>query len=852
LKSDHWKAAVLVLAMAAIAGCGGGKAFSKAEAAARAGDWDTAVTYYTQAVEADPASAEYKIALERAQLGASRQHLEKAQSLENKGDLEGAIVEYRKASEFDPANRRAATKALQLTQNLRERMEEARPKPQFDQMKERARQAAEPMLNPSSRQPLKFSFAQGIDTKQILDFLAQASGINVMYDSTTTTQATKSKIDLDDVTLEQALNLVLSSNGLFYKILNPKTILVIQDNATNRGKYDEQVIQTFYLNHADPGEMQSMLNAILAQRTGGGVPPQIQQNKTGNSLTIRAAASIVAIAERIIANNDKPRAEIVIDVEILEVNRTKAKSYGLNLSNYAVGLQFSPEAPPSGTGGAPGTGTSGATQTAASTFNLNSISRGINTSDFYLTVPSAVVKFLESDSNTKLIAKPSLRGQEGKKLSAHLGDDIPVPSTTFQPIVGGGTGISPMTSFNYRQVGVNVDVTPRVTYDGDIILDLEVESSTKGSDVNVAGQNLPSFGSRKVITTMRLRDGESNLLAGLLRDDERRSLNGFPGAIHVPVLKQLFSANDSQISQTDIVMLLTPHIIRTQGITEKDMQPIYIGSGANPSLGGAPPLIAPVGGDAAAAQGPPQAAVPAQPAPPITTLPYGAPGAALVGGAPLAAPTPQGTPVVPPGSTPIPGTVMMPPQAPPAGQPALPAGAAPPPAAQPTLPAGAAPPTAAQPAQPAAGTPPAGAAPTAAASTPAQVLITTPGTDWRVGAGPYTVTLSAANVTRVTTITLTIMYNPAAVKIRSLQEGGFMRQGVPNTAFVHQEDTAAGRIDFTISRSDPVGASGSGPLAAVVFDAVAPGAASFRVSGVANGPAGPIVLQFMPATVTVK
>ena len=217
----------------------------------------------------------------------------------------------------------------------------------------------------------------------------------------------------------------------------------------------------------------------------------IQPNKGANSITIRGSASLVAIAERIIENNDKPRAEVVIDVEILEVNRTRVKQYGLNLSNYAIGIQFSPEAPPGRAddrrrdrGRTPAAGPPVAN---TGQFNLNSLAHGINTSDFYLTVPSAVVKFLESDSQTKLIAKPSLRGAEGTKLVANLGDEIPVPSTTFQPLVAGGTAINPMTSYQYRPVGVNVAVTPRVTYDGDIILDLEVESSTKGSDVNVAG-----------------------------------------------------------------------------------------------------------------------------------------------------------------------------------------------------------------------------------------------------------------------------------------------------------------------------------------------------------------------------
>ncbi len=238
----------------------------------------------------------------------------------------------------------------------------------------------------------------------------------------------------------------------------------------------------------------------------------------------------------------------------------------------------------------------------------------MNLSDFYLAVPTAVVRFLETDSETKLIAKPQLRGAEGQKLTLNLGDDIPVPSTVFTPLATGGSNVNPLTSFNYRSVGVILEITPRVTFENEIILDLLVESSTLGRDVNIAGANLPSFGSRKVTTKLRLRDGESNLLAGLLREDERRSLRGIPGILRLPVIKQLFSSNDTSIAQTDIVMLLTPRLVRTHELTQQDVSPIYIGTQQNLGLGGPPPLIAapPVGdalqpAAAPAAAGPPGA-----------------------------------------------------------------------------------------------------------------------------------------------------------------------------------------------------------------------------------------------------
>jgi general secretion pathway protein D len=466
------------------------------------------------------------------------------------------------------------------------------------------------------------------------------------------------------------------------------------------------------------------------------------------------------------------------------VNRTRAKQYGLNLTDYALGTILSPEVSPGATttttGGSTGGTTPGRTPTTTTTsstagrstpptavlppppFNLNTISRGVTTSDFYLAVPAAIVRFLESDTSTKLIAKPQLRGAEGKKLTYKVGDRVPVITTAFTPIAGGGASVNPLSTYNYQDVGVNLDLTPRVTQNGDIILDLTVDNSSLGASISVAGQSVPSFGQRNVTTTLRLRDGESNLLAGLLRDDERKALTGFPGAIHVPVLQQLFSANDQNISQTDIVMLLTPHILRTNEITVEDLKPIYIGSQQNLGLGGAPALIAP------------PEAPPAEPVPPLAP----------------------------------PATVPGPTTAPPV---------------------------------------------TTAGIGSAQVILTPPGTAFRVGGGPYTVPISVVNVSRLSTITLTLTFDPALLRVRTVQEGSFMRSGGANATFVQQQ-TSPGRVDITITRStDATGASGTGLLGAVLFDAIASGNATLSLSGVATGPGGTAMgLQFRPVTVNVQ
>ena len=832
---------IAVLCLTLLTACAASRAFSLGEHEGRAGNWDAAVAFYTRAVQSDPDNPQYKIALERAMLNASRIHFTQAQDYEKQDQLDAALQEYRKASEFDPSNRQAAVKTAALEQAIRDRVDAARPKSQVQQMRERARQTSpEPILNPASRDPLRIQFSNA-STRDILSFVGNVTGINVTFDREF--QDRSYSVQLDGVTLEQALNQILSINGLFYKVMDERTILVIPDTPQKRAQYDEQVIRTFYVSNADVQELAQLISSVIRVPQMA-VQPMVAVNKTANTITVRATASVADIIDRIITANDKPQAEIVVDVEILEVNRTRAKQFGLNLSQYALGGIFSPEvAPPNSPTSPQGVG-------SPPPFNVNTISRGINTADFFAAVPAAFVRFLETDSETKLIAKPQLRGSEGTKLTLNLGDEIPVPSTVFTPIATGGAATNPLTSFSYRPVGVNVEMTPRVTFDGDIILDLLVESSTLGQDITIAGSALPTFGSRKVVTRLRLREGESNLLAGLLREDERRSMRGFPGLLRLPVLRQLFADNDNQVSQTDIVMLLTPRIIRTHELTEQDLTPIYIGTQQNIGLSGPPPLIAPTVETPEPPAAEPSASNPPPPdASPTPRLPDGA----------------TAVPTMPMGSSPIPGTTTAPAlevaavDAVGVGEPSriepmrdAPAAEAPAPMSSvdiPPLPdvAGLDPATAAL-ESPEAITPRIGGAPGA------QVILTPPGSEFSVGGGPYIVPLSINGAVQVSDFTVTLIYSPALLRVRSVQEGSFMRQGGVTATFTQSVDSDSGRVDLTITRvSDRTGASGSGLLAAVLLEAVAPGRATVQASGVARTPSGGILpLAFAPIAILVR
>jgi general secretion pathway protein D len=447
-----------------------------------------------------------------------------------------------------------------------------------------------------------------------------------------------------------------------------------------------------------------------------------------------------------------------------------------------------------------------------------------------------VVRFLESDTKTKLVAKPQLRGQEGQEIKLNLGDRIPTLQTTFGSIGGpGSVATQPISSYQYEDIGVNVTVTPRVTLEGDIVLTLAVENSTLGQAIPVGGQLAPTFGNRSIETRIRLRDGESTMLAGLLRQDSTQSTRGIIGLMRLPVFRQLFSSNTSEESQTDIVMLITPHIVRTQELRQQDVDALYIGTQQNLGIGGPPPLIAPQQPAAPAAQTP----APANEQP---------------------GPGQEVRPGVMPGTLPQPGVMPLPQPAPTQPAPTQPA-EPPPPENQGAAPVSeTAQPVVVPPRDQTGGTTgatPAGATGTAATSASggvAQVTISAPGTEFRLGGGPYTVPLSISGASRISTLSLSVTFNPAVLRVRAVQEGSFMRQGGVNASFTQQVDATAGRIDMTMTRSqDLIGASGSGLLAAVLFEPLAAGGSTLAASGAGSGPAGSVVtVQSTPVTITVR
>ena len=338
--------AALLAVVALLAGCSAAtQAFNRGDELARMGNWDDAVEAYRRALQEQPDNAEYRIAYERAMISASVAHLDQARVFEVRGQLEEALREYRRASEFDPPNRQLAAKVTEIERKIRDAAEASRPRQTTAQLRDAARAASAPVPLASINTvvgPLRFNQAS---LRESLNIVAQVAGIDVTYERDYQDRAVS--IQLSTVTVGEALTQILSSNQLFYKVVNQRTILVIPDTPQKRQQFEDQVVQTFYLSHSDSNEVSQFLNQILVipgQQAVG--RPTVIPNKTNNSVTARASASMMPLIERLVINQDTPRAEILVDVQILEVSKVRTKQFGLNLSEYALSGVFSPEVDP--------------------------------------------------------------------------------------------------------------------------------------------------------------------------------------------------------------------------------------------------------------------------------------------------------------------------------------------------------------------------------------------------------------------------------------------------------------------------------------------------------------------------
>jgi general secretion pathway protein D len=532
-------------------------AFRKGATAGQRGEWDAAVVHYTRAVNEAPDNIEYRMALERALVEAGAYHVQQAQKRLAGEDLEGAIQELELALNLHPANRYAQSILQETKDRLREREASREEAKDFEERRRRAQElfGGRPILEPSSTAPVQLRFAEDTSLQKIFEVLSKLSGINILFDESFRDK--RVTIDLVDVSFEEALDKLALVNRLFYKVVDSQTIIIVPDNAQKHRQYDDLVLRTFFLVNAEVNTVANMLRTIAGIQ-------RVQPNPELKSITVRATPDQVAVAERIVELNDKTKSEIMLDIEIMEINRNKALEFGLRIAEQQATLGFEPS------------GQVGDTNA----IRLNRLA-SIDTSDFTINLPnSATYRLFKSESEARILAAPKLRASEGQPAELRLGQEIPIPVTSFVSQFGtpGGVPTTPVTSFQYRNVGVNVTITPKVFVDGEIELQLTLETSSQLDTRVIGGIELPVFGLRNVNNVVRLRDGETNIVGGLISDEDRKAISGFPGIIDVPLLSKIFGFNTQDKRTADVVFSITPHIIRAPRVTEIDLAPLPMGT----------------------------------------------------------------------------------------------------------------------------------------------------------------------------------------------------------------------------------------------------------------------------------
>jgi len=620
MRAANTRPAFLIVALVALfSGCAS-SALKLGENAELRQDFDQAVVEYTNALRKHPHDGNARQGLERAKLRAAADHYYKGRRLSGLGKFDQALIEYQLASELNPTSHEIDEALTDTRNQLRARIAVAREgKTQLETLIERARDLPPIGLDlPTDvKMPDSLTFRDA-SSRLVFLTIARLSGISLGFDATF--RETPITIDLRNASLETALSAVADATRTFFRVTAKNTVLVIPDTPAKRREYEEEVVRTFYLSNADLKETQDLMRLVLDAR-------RISPTTANNAITIKDTPERVSAAARLISAIDKARPEVVIDVELLEVDRTKLLEYGLQLASPgSPGIDGSISISPT-QGSTAGT-------TTAPRVTLQTLTNLTQADILLANLPSLYYRLLKSDANTRALANPQLRTSEGIPAQARFGERIPVPVTTFTPIATGGVPQQPIVSYNYENIGVNIDITPRTHHDADVTLALKVSvQAISGTGFN----GLPTFANREVSTEIRLKDGETNMLAGLIRDDERRVMEGIPGLSDMPVLGRVFTHSRTETTQSDIILTLTPHIVRVLDIDENDLRAFRVGRDSVSPISEIPapidvtrpPTVPPV------QPPPPASAQPVQPIqPPATPTPT--------------QPPPQPPPVVPP------------------------------------------------------------------------------------------------------------------------------------------------------------------------------------------------------------
>ena len=589
--------------------------YNKGKDAEARQNYEAAYDFYRQAYDQKPKDLAYRASYERTRFLAAASHVHRGQLLRDAGKLQEALAEFQRAAEIDSSSF-IAQQELRRTQKMID-AGNAPPPPGAvaappTGLQKRVQEAQGPVdLAAISNVPITLKLTE--DTKVIYETVGKLAGINVLFDPDYTSR--RVKIELNGVTLQEALEIIALESKTFWRPVTPNTIFVASDNPAKRKEIEQSVIKTFYLaNLSQPTELQDVVNALRQILEISRIQPLPSQG----ALVVRGTPDQIALAEKLVGDLDKARPEVIVEVAIMQVSRDKTRNLGISPPTSAtVALQNNINNTTGTTTTTTTTTTSSTTSGTANTINLNRLGN-LNATDFTVTIPAATATALFGDSSTKLIQNPQIRAVDGQKASLKIGDRVPVATGSFQPGIG-GVGINPLvnTQFQYLDVGVNIDITPKVHAAREVTLKVSMDISSVTGQSNIGGISQPVIGQRKIEHEIRLKEGEVNILGGILEDQDIRSLNGIPGLAQIPILKYLFAQSNVEHKENEIVFALIPHIIRARDVTDLNEKALEVGTAAAIELRRAaqqPPAApgkespTPAVAQAPAAQAPPQAA----------------------------------------------------------------------------------------------------------------------------------------------------------------------------------------------------------------------------------------------------
>ncbi len=567
-------AAVVLLVVVAILPAIADKAktiWEKGQDAEARQNYEAAYDFYRQAYELKPKDLRYRASFERTRFKAAASIVHRGQGLRDEGKLQEALAEFQKAAQIDPSlfiAQQELKRTLQMINDARNPPPQAAGPPSG--LERKIREAGGPVeLAPISNVPITVKLTE--DSKVIYQTVGQLAGINVLFDPDYTSR--RIKVELNGVTLEEALQITALESKTFWRPVTGNTIFVAQDNPAKRKELEQSVLKTFYLqNLSQPTELQDVVNAIRAVLD----VQRVQQLLSQNALVVRGTPDQIALAEKLVEDLDKARPEVIIDIAVMQVSKDKSRTLGFSPPTSAtVALQSNIN-----TTSTTSTTTTGTPTTSSSSGGLELNTLGnLNATDFQVTIPSANLSAVMGDSDTKLIQNPQIRALDGQKASLKIGDRVPVATGSFQPGIG-GVGINPLvnTQFQYLDVGVNIDITPHVHAGREVTLKITMDISSVTGQSSIGGISQPIIGQRKIEQEIRLKDGEANILGGMMEDQQTKSLSGIPGLAQIPILKYLFGQTQQDHAESEIVFAIVPHIIRGTDVNEMNQRPIDIGT----------------------------------------------------------------------------------------------------------------------------------------------------------------------------------------------------------------------------------------------------------------------------------